>query len=144
MRGSYWSRNVSTSLTSIPIILCCFCSGLIDSCVFNAWGVFATMQTGNDPLILIFRSELTYINNREHRHSRARRFPTTKGPPQSLASSISSHPFLLSRQSVYCSRNKSPASTPPYHSYLVVPPPNSAHHYGRRPCSVAHCSRHNS
>jgi len=43
---SSWSRNVDTSLTSIPIILCCFCSGLIDSCAFNAWGVFGTMQTG--------------------------------------------------------------------------------------------------
>jgi hypothetical protein len=41
-----WSRNVDPFLTSIPILLCCFCSGLIDSTVFNAWGVFATMQTG--------------------------------------------------------------------------------------------------
>lgn len=44
--GAYLSRNVENYLTSIPIILCCFCSGLIDSSVFNAWGVFATMQTG--------------------------------------------------------------------------------------------------
>lgn len=42
----FLSQNVDLSLTSVPIILCCFCSGLIDSCVFNAWGVFATMQTG--------------------------------------------------------------------------------------------------
>ena len=40
------SCNIRNYLTSIPIILCCFCSGLIDSCVFDAWGVFATMQTG--------------------------------------------------------------------------------------------------
>lgn len=44
--GAYLTRNVENSLTSIPIILCCFCSGLVDSTVFNAWGVFATMQTG--------------------------------------------------------------------------------------------------
>lgn len=37
-------------MTSIPILLCCLCSGLVDSAVFNAWGVFATMQTGNTSL----------------------------------------------------------------------------------------------
>lgn len=40
------SRNVNNSLTSIPILLCCFTAGLIDSSTFNAWGVFSTMQTG--------------------------------------------------------------------------------------------------
>ena len=48
--AAYLLRNIENYLTSIPIILCCFCSGLIDSCVFNAWGVFATMQTGAAPL----------------------------------------------------------------------------------------------
>ncbi|TID20656.1 hypothetical protein E6O75_ATG05420 [Venturia nashicola] len=43
----YLSRDVKNSLTSIPILLCCFTAGLIDSSTFNAWGVFATMQTGN-------------------------------------------------------------------------------------------------
>jgi uncharacterized membrane protein YoaK (UPF0700 family) len=43
----YHRRNVRNYMTSIPILLCCFCSGLVDSAVFNAWGVFATMQTGN-------------------------------------------------------------------------------------------------
>ncbi len=36
--------NVRNYMTSIPILLCCFCSGLVDSAVFNAGGVFATMQ----------------------------------------------------------------------------------------------------
>jgi uncharacterized membrane protein YoaK (UPF0700 family) len=40
------SRNVDPFLTSIPVILCCFTSGLVDSAAFNAWGVFASMQTG--------------------------------------------------------------------------------------------------
>ncbi|KAF2670572.1 DUF1275 domain protein [Microthyrium microscopicum] len=35
------------------MILCCFCSGLIDSTVFNAWGVFATMQTGNTVILAL-------------------------------------------------------------------------------------------
>jgi hypothetical protein len=42
----YYRRDVRNYMTSIPILLCCFCSGLVDSAVFNAWGVFATMQTG--------------------------------------------------------------------------------------------------
>jgi uncharacterized membrane protein YoaK (UPF0700 family) len=43
----FWSRNVKNSFTSIPILLCSFTAGLIDSTTFNGWGVFATMQTGN-------------------------------------------------------------------------------------------------
>jgi len=50
--GIYLTRHIDNSLTSIPILLCCFCSGLIDSSVFNAWGVFATMQTGMSPKFL--------------------------------------------------------------------------------------------
>ncbi|KAE9973902.1 hypothetical protein BLS_003378 [Venturia inaequalis] len=46
-KTSNLSRDVKNSLTSIPILLCCFTAGLIDSSTFNAWGVFATMQTGN-------------------------------------------------------------------------------------------------
>lgn len=45
-RLSNLSHEVKNSLTSIPILLCCFTAGLIDSSTFNAWGVFATMQTG--------------------------------------------------------------------------------------------------
>ncbi|KAF2399309.1 hypothetical protein EJ06DRAFT_531628 [Trichodelitschia bisporula] len=51
--GAYLLRPIDTSLTSIPIILCCFCSGLIDSTVFNAWGVFGTMQTGNTVILAL-------------------------------------------------------------------------------------------
>ncbi|KAF2423193.1 hypothetical protein EJ08DRAFT_596326 [Tothia fuscella] len=48
-----WSRNVNLRWTTIPIILCCSCSGLIDSCIFNVWGVFATMQTGNTVILAL-------------------------------------------------------------------------------------------
>jgi hypothetical protein len=43
---SYLQQNIDPFLTSIPILLCCFTSGLIDAGVFNAWSVFASMQTG--------------------------------------------------------------------------------------------------
>jgi hypothetical protein len=45
----YHRRTIRNYMTSIPILLCCFTSGLVDSAVFNAWGVFATMQTGMPP-----------------------------------------------------------------------------------------------
>jgi uncharacterized membrane protein YoaK (UPF0700 family) len=45
-KSPYLQQEINTFLTSIPILLCCFTSGLIDSNVFNAWGVFASMQTG--------------------------------------------------------------------------------------------------
>ncbi|KAJ3038181.1 hypothetical protein HDV00_000926 [Rhizophlyctis rosea] len=40
-------------MTSIPVLLCCFCSGLVDASVFNAYGVFATMQTGNTIILAL-------------------------------------------------------------------------------------------
>jgi len=46
-------QKISTNLTSIPILLCCFTSGLIDASVFNAWGVFASMQTGNTVILAL-------------------------------------------------------------------------------------------
>ncbi|KIW04390.1 hypothetical protein, variant [Verruconis gallopava] len=52
-RIPYYRRNVRNYMTSIPILLCCFCSGLVDSAVFNAWGVFATMQTGNTIILAL-------------------------------------------------------------------------------------------
>jgi Protein of unknown function (DUF1275) len=46
-KHEHWlSLKINTTLSSIPILLCCFISGLIDANVFNAWGVFASMQTG--------------------------------------------------------------------------------------------------
>jgi uncharacterized membrane protein YoaK (UPF0700 family) len=57
----YLFRNVDLSLTSIPILFCCFCSGLIDSTVFNAWGVFATMQTGIPSLPMPTSIPNTYV-----------------------------------------------------------------------------------
>lgn len=55
--GAYLTRDVESDLTSIPIILCCICSGLVDSCVFNAWGVFAGMQTGMIYKMLCFMKQ---------------------------------------------------------------------------------------
>jgi uncharacterized membrane protein YoaK (UPF0700 family) len=54
----YLTGKVNPFLTSIPILLCCFTSGVIDSSVFNAWGIFASMQTGNTVILGLGASNL--------------------------------------------------------------------------------------
>ncbi|RDL37278.1 Uncharacterized protein BP5553_04711 [Venustampulla echinocandica] len=51
-RQSIWTRtHLTTEITlehaDIPIIACCFVSGLCDSSSYNAWNCFVSMQTGN-------------------------------------------------------------------------------------------------
>jgi uncharacterized membrane protein YoaK (UPF0700 family) len=47
----HMTRKIHPFLSSIPILLCCFTSGVVDSSVFNAWGIFASMQTGNTVIL---------------------------------------------------------------------------------------------
>ena len=44
---AYFSQTVSTQHASIPLLICCLISGLIDSVAYNAWSTFISMQTGN-------------------------------------------------------------------------------------------------
>lgn len=39
-------RDISKDHTDIPIIACCFTSGLCDSSAYNVWNTFVSMQTG--------------------------------------------------------------------------------------------------
>lgn len=43
-------RDITKDRTDIPIIACCFASGLCDSSAFNAWNTFVSMQTGTAQL----------------------------------------------------------------------------------------------
>ncbi|KAL2866998.1 YoaK family protein [Aspergillus lucknowensis] len=45
--------NISTQYTDIFLVMCGFVSGLIDGLSFNAWGSFASMQTGNTVFIAL-------------------------------------------------------------------------------------------
>lgn len=54
----YLSREIHNYLTSLPILGCCFASGLIDAAVFNAWGVFACIQTGNTIILGLGAAQL--------------------------------------------------------------------------------------
>ncbi|CUS14096.1 unnamed protein product [Tuber aestivum] len=44
---SYLLTRISAQHADLPLLLCTFVSGIIDSSVYNAWTVFAAMQTGN-------------------------------------------------------------------------------------------------
>ncbi|KMU77906.1 hypothetical protein CISG_06749 [Coccidioides immitis RMSCC 3703] len=43
----YFQEQVDTERSDLLLIACSFISGVIDSAAFNAWGSFASMQTGN-------------------------------------------------------------------------------------------------
>jgi uncharacterized membrane protein YoaK (UPF0700 family) len=45
--GAYLAHPISTTHASIPLLVCCLISGLIDSVAYNAWSTFISMQTGN-------------------------------------------------------------------------------------------------
>lgn len=53
--SSHFLAEVDTKKTDLILIVCGFVSGLVDGLAFNAWGSFASMQTG-----VSFLQEKTY------------------------------------------------------------------------------------
>ncbi|KAE8355155.1 hypothetical protein BDV28DRAFT_155651 [Aspergillus coremiiformis] len=49
----HFRANIDTTHTDIILIICSFVSGLVDGLSFNAWGSFASMQTGNSVFIAL-------------------------------------------------------------------------------------------
>ena len=45
--SKHLSDPLQTTYGDIPLLICCFISGLVDSTVFNAFGTLVSMQTGN-------------------------------------------------------------------------------------------------
>jgi len=43
----YLRTDISLDHADVPVIACCFVSGLCDSSAYNAWTCFVSMQTGN-------------------------------------------------------------------------------------------------
>lgn len=41
------ATEINTTYATIPMLACCLISGLVDSTIFNAYGTFVSMQTGN-------------------------------------------------------------------------------------------------
>jgi hypothetical protein len=42
----HFAAEINTKYTDLLLIICGFVSGLVDGLCFNAWGSFASMQTG--------------------------------------------------------------------------------------------------
>ncbi|OCK85664.1 hypothetical protein K432DRAFT_377436 [Lepidopterella palustris CBS 459.81] len=49
----YLTETVNPTRGDIPLLICCFTTGLLDSAAFNNWGVFVGMQTGNTVLLAL-------------------------------------------------------------------------------------------
>ncbi|KAI1799950.1 hypothetical protein F4811DRAFT_557329 [Daldinia bambusicola] len=47
------TEEISASLGSIPLIACCFATGLTDGTLYNAYGTFVSMQTGNTVFVAL-------------------------------------------------------------------------------------------
>ncbi|KAF2446532.1 hypothetical protein P171DRAFT_357602 [Karstenula rhodostoma CBS 690.94] len=45
--ATHFSEKVETKDGYLPLLLCCFATGLTDGTVYNAYGTFVSMQTGN-------------------------------------------------------------------------------------------------
>lgn len=112
-RGTtYFQQNIDTFLTSIPILLCCFTSGVIDAGVFNAWGVFASMQTGkasNTGNLIATNPDAN--RNRKHCHSSTWRITSTCWTSSYLALNTYSYCILFSRKFL-CWTDRTMAITP--------------------------------
>ncbi|PSR77055.1 duf1275 domain-containing protein [Coniella lustricola] len=52
--------EVDMAHTDVPVIACCFVSGLCDSVAFNASSVFVSMQTGNTIFLALGTAHLPY------------------------------------------------------------------------------------
>jgi hypothetical protein len=48
----HFAADIDTKYTDLILIVCGFVSGLVDGLSFNAWGSFASMQTGPYPSFL--------------------------------------------------------------------------------------------
>ncbi|KAI2613129.1 uncharacterized protein GGS25DRAFT_478628 [Hypoxylon fragiforme] len=47
------SEEVDTNIGSLPLIACCFATGLTDGTLYNAYGTFVSMQTGNTVFVAL-------------------------------------------------------------------------------------------
>ncbi|KAI0895275.1 hypothetical protein F4806DRAFT_95111 [Annulohypoxylon nitens] len=50
---SQLTDEINSSLASIPLLACCFATGLTDGTLYNAYGTFVSMQTGNTVFVAL-------------------------------------------------------------------------------------------
>ncbi|KAI4232821.1 MAG: hypothetical protein LQ352_008298 [Teloschistes flavicans] len=54
----YLTENVDNHYAPLPLLVCCFLTGLIDAGSYNAWSVFMGMQTGNTIFLALSSANL--------------------------------------------------------------------------------------
>ncbi|KAI4099951.1 MAG: hypothetical protein L6R37_005747 [Teloschistes peruensis] len=55
---SFLTENVDVHYAPLPLLVCCFLTGLIDAGSYNAWSVFMGMQTGNTVFLALSSANL--------------------------------------------------------------------------------------
>ncbi|KAL8768526.1 MAG: hypothetical protein Q9203_005718 [Teloschistes exilis] len=55
---SFLTENVDIHYAPLPLLVCCFLTGLIDAGSYNAWSVFMGMQTGNTVFLALSSANL--------------------------------------------------------------------------------------
>lgn len=94
----YLQSEIAIQHADIPIVACCFVSGLCDSSAYNAWSCFVSMQTGLFPLnfsmvwancqVILSSWRLAYQAN-QHRSHLAGSSPSYRSPLSFSAASSS-------------------------------------------------------
>ncbi|KAL8689742.1 MAG: hypothetical protein Q9218_004657 [Villophora microphyllina] len=54
----YFTENIDVHYAPLPLLVCCFLTGLIDAGSYNAWSVFMGMQTGNTIFLALSSANL--------------------------------------------------------------------------------------
>ncbi|POS79634.1 hypothetical protein DHEL01_v201971 [Diaporthe helianthi] len=55
--GRRWHGTIDLNLANIPLLACCLVTGLLDTTMFQAYGTFVSMQTGNTIFLALGASD---------------------------------------------------------------------------------------
>ncbi|KAL8765675.1 MAG: hypothetical protein Q9209_007313 [Squamulea sp. 1 TL-2023] len=75
----YLAAPINTHHADLPLLACCFVTGIIDAGAYNAWGTFMGMQTGNTIFLALGVAGL----------------PTNRAPLQWLRSFLAISSFMM-------------------------------------------------
>ncbi|KAL8739090.1 MAG: hypothetical protein Q9181_000201 [Wetmoreana brouardii] len=75
----YLAAPINTHHADLPLLACCFVTGIIDAGAYNAWGTFMGMQTGNTIFLALGVAGL----------------PTNRAPLQWLRSLLAIFSFMM-------------------------------------------------
>lgn len=138
---SHLKAEVSLDHADVPIIACCYVSGLCDSSSFNAWGCFVSMQTGTS-LFSPFAAERTTTDcvPRKYHLPRPQCLQPTSRRPLQLGQIPHRHRMLLPRiLRLLQYATHTPQST--RQPRCILPRPKQLHNCGRGSRANTRCPR---